>query len=54
MNHDGSPNVSELEHDSIMFWDMTESRARDSFSLSNLWLETIRLEYEKLDKSLEL
>ena len=48
-NEDGTPNLSELELDTIMFWAMTENRKVDSFILSQFWLESIRLEYEKLD-----
>ena len=47
---DGSPFLSEVELDSIMFWEMSEDRREDSFKLASFWLETIRLEYEKLDK----
>ena len=48
-NEDGTPNLSELELGTIMFWEMTENRKADSFKLSQFWLETIRMEYEKLD-----
>ena len=49
VNQDGTPSLCELEMDTIMFWGMTENRREDSFMLSQFWLETIRLEYEKLD-----
>lgn len=50
---DGSLSVSELDYDSIIFWDMSEHRTKESFSLANFWLESMRLEYEKLDKQYE-
>ena len=50
---DGSASVSELDYDSIIFWDMSEQRTKESFSLANFWLESMRLEYEKLDKQYE-
>ena len=46
---DGSPYLSEVELDSIMFWEMTEDRREDSFKLASFWLEAIRREYLKLD-----
>ena len=49
VGEDGNPSLSELEIASIMFWGMSENRMEDSFMLSPFWLETIRLEYEKLD-----
>ena len=48
---DGTPYVSEQDFDSIMFWDMSENRKSDSFSLSNFWLEAMKEEYNKLDQS---
>ena len=50
-NPDGSPSLSELDRGTVMFWMMSENRKSDSFTLSMTWLETIRLEYEALDKN---
>ena len=50
-NTDGSPSLSEIERGSVMFWMMSENRREDSFTLSSYWLETIRLEYECLDRN---
>ena len=47
---DGSPYLSEQDFDTIMFWQMSEDRTEESFTLSNFWFETMRLEYEKLDR----
>ena len=46
----GDPVISELENDTVMFWQFTENRTENSFSLSNWWLETIRREYESKDQ----
>ena len=46
---DGSPYVSEEDFESIMFWEMSENRRSDSFTLSNFWLEAMKEEYKKLD-----
>ena len=48
-NFDDSPYLTEQDFQSIMFWDMSEKRTKDSFNLSNFWIEAIRQEYEKLD-----
>ena len=48
-NYDGSPYQSDQHVESIMFWDMSENRKADSFTLSNYWLEAIKEEYAKLD-----
>ena len=48
-NFDGSPYLTEQDFQSIMFWEMSEKRTKDSFNLSNFWLVAIRQEYEKLD-----
>ena len=50
-NTDGSPSLSEIERGSVMFWMMSENQREDSFTLSSYWLETIRLEYECLDRN---
>lgn len=50
---DGSLSVSDLDYDSIIFWDMSENRTKESFSLANFWLESMRLEYLKLDQDYE-
>ena len=47
--NDGSPQLTELELSTIMFWGFSENRCEDSFKLSPFWLETIRVEYERLD-----
>ena len=47
---DGSPALSTIELDSIMFWEMSVKRSEDKFSLPSYWLETIKMEYAKLDK----
>ena len=49
LGEDGNPSLSELDMASIMFWGMSENRLENSFTLSQSWLETIRLDYEKLD-----
>ena len=46
---DGSPSVSTIELDSIMFWEMSVKRTEDKFTLPCFWLETIKMEYTKLD-----
>jgi len=47
---DGSLALSTIELDSIMFWEMSVKRSEDKFSLPSFWLETIKMEYAKLDK----
>ena len=47
----GSPVVSVIDLDSIMFWQMSEKRTEESFTLAPFWIETVRFEYEKLDSS---
>ena len=47
---DGSPYLSVLEKDSIMFWHMSEKRTETEFSLSSYWIEVISNEYRELDK----
>ena len=49
-NANGTPSLTELELDTIMFWAMTEKRRQDSFVIAPFWMETMRLEYLKLDK----
>ena len=49
MNADGTRSISEQEHGTVMFWQMSENRTQTSFSLSNFWLKTIEKEYEVLD-----
>ena len=46
---DESPNLSELSMETIMFWNMSESRKDESFTLSNFWLENMKVEYSKID-----
>ena len=46
---DGNRNISEQENGTVMFWQMTENRTKNSFSLSNFWLETLQRQYEALD-----
>ena len=50
-NPDGSPWITELEFDTVMFWIVSEpaSRTADSFSISALWLEAIEKEYLVMD-----
>ena len=50
-NSDGSPSLSELDNDTVMFWMMSEpqSRSANSFALTPYWLETIQREYEEID-----
>ena len=45
----GERNVSEMDNESVMIWQMSENRTESSFMLSNFWLEDIRREYETLD-----
>ena len=49
---DGSPYLAELDNDTVMFWMISEpqSRKQTSFSVSNYWMETIRLEYLEMDE----
>ena len=49
---DGSPWISELEYETVMFWMLSEpsSRTENSFSVSTLWLETINREYLEHDR----
>ena len=51
-NPDGSPSLSEVENQSVMFWMMSDpmSRTETSFSLTEPWLRTIQLEYETIDE----
>ena len=51
MDDSGSPVVSVIDLDSVMFWQMSEKRTEESFTLAPFWLETVRIEYEKLDSS---
>ena len=44
---DGSPALSTIDLDSIMFWEMSVKRSEDKFSLPSFWLETIKMEYAK-------
>ena len=46
---DGSPSVSTIELDSVMFWEMSVKRTEDKFTLPSYWMETIKKEYSKLD-----
>ena len=46
---DGSPSVSTIDLDSIMFWEMSVKRTEDKFTLPSYWIETIKMEYSKLD-----
>ena len=50
-NSDGSPNISELEYETIMFWQFSENRTNTSFTLSNFWLENIEREYKTYDEN---
>ena len=45
-----APYVEELSLDVVMCWAFSEDREDDSFAISNFWLHTLKLEYEKLDK----
>ena len=49
---DGSPNLSELSLETIMFWEFTEYRKEDSFVVSNFWMENMKVEYAKIDKEM--
>ena len=51
VSDDGSPYVSEQDYQSIMFWEMSENRRSDSFTLSNFWLEAMKAEYNDLDQA---
>ena len=42
--------ISEQSLESVMFWGFTDEREEKSFSISTVMLDTIRLEYENLDK----
>lgn len=48
-NADGSNSVSEVEYGAVMFWDMSENRTMNSFTLSEFWLRTIEREYDQID-----
>ena len=49
---DGSPWISELEFDTVMFWMLSEpsSRTENSFSVSAFWLKTVEREYLEHDR----
>ena len=49
---DGSPTLSELHNDTVMFWMMSEpqSRTEKTFSLTPYCLETIEREYQEMDR----
>ena len=47
----GSPVASVIDLDSVMFWQMSEKRTEQSFTLAPFWVETVRMEYLKLDSS---
>ena len=49
---DGSPWISELDFDTVMFWMLSEpaSRTETSFAVSAYWLQTIENEYQEMDK----
>ena len=47
----GSPVASVIDLDSVMFWQMSEKRTEQSFTLAPFWVETVRIEYLKLDSS---
>ena len=51
-NVDGSPYLTELDNDTVMFWMISEPQSRkpSSFSVSNYWMETIRVEYQEMDE----
>ena len=49
LNPNGTASLGELELSTVMFWAFTEKRREDSFSIAPFWMETLRLEYEKLD-----
>ena len=53
-NSDGSPSLTELDNDTVMFWMVSEpqSRKENSFSVSSYWLQTIMLEYKEMDGKL--
>ena len=46
---DGSNSVYEVEYGAVMFWDMSENRTMNSFTLSEFWLRTIEREYDQID-----
>ena len=46
---DGSPYLSEIDLETIMFWAFTEDRRDDGFKISTFWQDVIQKEYEKLD-----
>ena len=49
-NSDGTCQLTSLDLDTIMFWGFSENVCDETFAISSFWLETIRLEYEKLDR----
>jgi len=53
LNKDGSPSITELENQMVMFWNVSKPRSRNlnSFSISPHWLKTIMQEYEEMDKN---
>ena len=53
LNSDGSPSVTTLSYDTVMFWQMSEpqSRTSNSFSLTKHWLEVVMREYDAIDIS---
>ena len=46
---DGSPYLSEIDLETIMFWAFTEDSRDDGFKISTFWQDVIQKEYEKLD-----
>ena len=53
VNKDGSPNITELDNQMVMFWNVSEpqSRKSDCFSISPHLLKTIMQEYKEMDEN---
>ena len=48
-NGDGTPYVTELENDSVIFWNFSSVLDEQSFSVSKFFLNQFKLEYERHD-----
>jgi hypothetical protein len=48
-NEDGGPSVTELDNETVICWQMSENRTKNSFDLSNFWLQHLVEEYKTLD-----
>ena len=54
MNSDGSPSLEIVDLEAIMFWEMSEYRTENKYTLSNYWLTVINGEYKDMDQRQEI